>query len=66
MHKKSAYNREEFQASIQRFWSGEVEWDVPLSEMTTLKTGGAAWAVIRPASVVEAGYVANGCVEFGL
>ncbi|MBU0482473.1 MAG: UDP-N-acetylmuramate dehydrogenase [Proteobacteria bacterium] len=66
MAKDAEQSREKFRTAIRSFWKGDIEWDVSLAKMTTLKIGGLAWAVVRPEAADEAACVVKGCAGSGL
>jgi UDP-N-acetylmuramate dehydrogenase len=46
---------------LREFWPGEVRWQVPMAEFTTLRVGGPAQALVLPADTAEVVLLINGC-----
>ena len=53
--------KENLKEKLRKFWSGEVHWNVPMAEFTTLKVGGPAQALVMPADINEVVLLINGC-----
>jgi UDP-N-acetylmuramate dehydrogenase len=51
---------------LGRCWSGSVAWDEPLAKWSSLRVGGPARALVKPASVEAVRGLIMGCVAVGL
>lgn len=52
---------ENLKEKLRRFWPGPVRYQVPMAELTTLKVGGPAQALVLPADTAEVVLLVNGC-----
>lgn len=53
----------ELQERLRGFWLGEVSWHVPMAELTTLKVGGPAQALVMPDNRDQLTRLIKGCRE---
>ena len=53
--------RKELKNRLRKFWSGKIDWDVPLAGYTTFKIGGPAWALVLPENAEAVATLVNGC-----
>ncbi len=51
---------------VEQFWQGPVLWNAPLAELTTLRVGGPAGALIEPGSIEEVRLAVAGCRDSGI
>lgn len=51
---------------LGRCWSGSVAWDEPLAKWLSLRVGGPARALVKPASVEAVRQLIMGCAAVGL
>ena len=58
--------REDLEDRLKKFWSGKIDWDVPLAPYTTFKVGGPAQALVVPRSIAAVATLVNGCRNEGL
>ena len=55
-----------FRQRIRAFWSGSVQWDCAMDRYSTLRVGGAARAVVQPASRAELASLVRGLAGGGV
>ena len=52
---------ENLEDRLRKFWPGAVRWHVQMAELTTLKVGGPAQAMVMPVDMAEVVLLVNGC-----
>ncbi len=55
------FSDHELKKRLRRFWPGNVRWHVAMAELTTLKVGGPAQALVVPENMDEVLRLINGC-----
>ncbi|MBU0483527.1 MAG: UDP-N-acetylmuramate dehydrogenase [Proteobacteria bacterium] len=56
----------ELREKVQGFWRGEVVWDAPLADFSTMKVGGLAAALVIPSCIEDLSVIVAGAQKSGV